>query len=177
MFPRDSRTSEIAIAFLFCASGHCGKRMCWHWTVIIPLLCCLKCGQPAFFRFPVHVPRAAVFYFWMGCLCFCWWRWLIFMTPSDMPPLLQFTPIFFPSPSPIRPQFSPSFSLIGSISCEIGGILQAQSSCVLLTPELEPAALLTVENCFKEWAWAGGRGGAFQLLLLIKQATRAIKPL
>lgn len=95
MFPRDSRTSKMAIAFLFCVSGHCGKRMSWHQTVIIPLLCCLKCGQPAFLRFAAHVPRAAVFYFWMGCLCFCWWRWLIFTTPSDMPPLLQFTPVFF----------------------------------------------------------------------------------
>ena len=100
------RTSQIATAPLFCVPDRCGKRMCQHRAVTTPLLGCLKCGQPAFYRFPVRVPQAAVFYFRMHCLCFG----LFLITPSDVPLLRQpavFTHICFHLPPKSDLDFPP----------------------------------------------------------------------
>lgn len=124
--------SEITIAFLFCVYGHCGKRMCWHQNIIIRLLGCLKCGQPAFFRFPAHIPQAAVvFYFWMDQRLFLW-NYAIhfhytFKCVSYLPADCLHSQQFLHSLSQILSLFSPSVSLIWSSPCEIGGILHGRT--------------------------------------------------
>ena len=114
------RTSQIATALLFCVPDRCGKRMCQHRAVTTPLPGCLKCGQSAFYRFPVCMPQAAVFYFRMGCLCFCFVSHHTFRcAPSSAACCLHSH--LFPSPSQIWPRFSPFSPLTESSLCEPGG--------------------------------------------------------
>lgn len=131
-FPHSPGTVWNNYCFSFLCVWSCGKRMCWHQNIIIRLLGCLKCGQPAFFRFPAHIPQAAVvFYFWMDQRLFLW-NYAIhfhytFKCVSYLPADCLHSQQFLHSLSQILSLFSPSVSLIWSSPCEIGGILHGRT--------------------------------------------------
>lgn len=164
------RTSQIATALLFCAPDRCGKRMCWQRAVITPLLGCLKCGQPAFYRFPVRMPQAAVFYFRMGRLCFCFVSHHTFRFPffSSLLFSLTLVSISLPNLTLISPLFPPHWKQPMWTRWEF---------CKPETPSPPlsgswPACRPSRTALKGGLGWEGGCwGGTFQLLLLIHLAT------
>lgn len=127
-----------------------------------------KCGQPAFFRFPAHIPQAAVFYFWMDQRLFLWNYAIHFhytfkcvsYLPADC---LHSQHVFFILSPKFYLDFLLSLSLIWSFSSGIGGILRGWTPVqpYPLNHFVRARNPLAVENCFKRvsfglGAWRGG---------------------